>query len=402
VLFTAKDMLVVVDDFVPAHAGDRAEIEAKADRVFRGSANGSGRQRMTAERGLPPAHPSRCLPLATGEELPKNFSGRARILVVEVAPGSIDLDQLTKLQADAESGRLAEAMSAFLAWIAGQLDAVRRRLKVGSDSFRKVLLSNGWHGRTTQTIAELMVMAEIFGDFLVTAGAIPDAARQALVEELQAALRAVGAAQTRVQRDADPVDQFVSLLSAALRSGRAHLCSVDGGIDVPKGREQRAGWTTSSAPHLGFIARGQCIGWIDGEGNVYLQPDATDAAVQQLARDQGTSVLIGTALHKRLRERGMLASTEVRGDADRLLVRRTIGGVRRPALHIHEGTIWPDGRAPAEVAQLAQSDARHEATDDSGGPQRGPLADSGGPGGSEGAPHRQGLHGEHAAAAEGA
>src|SRR5205807_5268138 len=88
--FTAKDALLVVDDFAPqGSAADVQRYHREADRLLRGQGNGAGRQRMKADATLRPAKPPRGLVLSTGEDTPRGQSLRARMLVVEVSPGDL-------------------------------------------------------------------------------------------------------------------------------------------------------------------------------------------------------------------------------------------------------------------------------------------------------------------------
>jgi hypothetical protein len=90
------------------------------------------------------------------------------------------------------------------------------------------------------------------------------------------------------------------------------------------------------------------VGWLD-RAELYLDADAAYAVVQKLARDQGDALPVTLAtLKRRLREQGILVSTERRGNRDRLEVRRTLQGVRREVLHLRAVTLLS-----LEVAQVA-------------------------------------------------
>src|SRR5262249_27167398 len=69
------------------------------------------------------------------------------------------------------------------------------------------------------------------------------------------------------------------------------------------------------------------------DGELYLEPEASFAAVQRFARDQNESFAVtASTLRRRLKEKGLLASTDAaRG---KLTVRRTLQGERRDVLHI--------------------------------------------------------------------
>jgi DNA primase catalytic core len=103
--FQAKDAMFVVDDFCPTGAkADLQRYHRDADRLVRAQGNRSGRQRMRWDGTLRPAKPPRGLILSTGEDIPRGHSLRARLLIVDVAPGMIRWDRLTACQKDPRTG----------------------------------------------------------------------------------------------------------------------------------------------------------------------------------------------------------------------------------------------------------------------------------------------------------
>jgi hypothetical protein len=88
---------------------------------------------------------------------------------------------------------------------------------------------------------------------------------------------------------------------------------------------------TGDNERLDWRPGGDKIGWVDEHGNLYLEPEASYAAVQRLARDQGTAIPVTKAtLFKRLDEKGWILSKDER----RKTVRKTIEGRRPHVLHI--------------------------------------------------------------------
>jgi hypothetical protein len=66
---------------------------------------------------------------------------------------------------------------------------------------------------------------------------------------------------------------------------------------------------------------------------VYLEPEAAYAEAQRLAGEQGEGLAVsGRTLRKRLKERGLLASTDT--NREMLTIRRTLGGRRREVIHL--------------------------------------------------------------------
>ena len=85
--FQAKDALLVIDDFKPLSGNDR--IHQSADRVLRGSANGSGRGRMRSNLSLRAPHPPRAMIVSTGEVAFRGESLTGRVFTVELDEGTL-------------------------------------------------------------------------------------------------------------------------------------------------------------------------------------------------------------------------------------------------------------------------------------------------------------------------
>ena len=126
--FTARDALLVVDDFVPTGGSGDGELQGTAERLFRAAGNRQGRSRMSG-KGLRSSRPPRALVLATGEQVPRGQSLRARMLIVELRPTEVNRVVLSACQNAARQGQLAAAMGAFLSWMAERYEEVQQRLR---------------------------------------------------------------------------------------------------------------------------------------------------------------------------------------------------------------------------------------------------------------------------------
>ncbi|MCX7802221.1 MAG: DNA primase, partial [Meiothermus ruber] len=333
--FLAKDALLLIDDYAPqASEQKQKELQAKAARLLRSQGNSTGRLRMKADGSLAGDRPPRGSLLITGEDIPPGHSIRARGLFVEVERGDVDLARLSRLQTLARDGALARGMAAWIRYLAGRLDAVRRQVEA-----RTAELRGRWeaeHGRTTDALARLHAVWEFFRDY--AAGLGLDVAT--LEQRLLAGLEAVRAAQSTYQRDADPVQRFMTLLFTALRMGRCHLLPVDWrpGQDPEEHMAvpQNYGWrwvdTTSgsSEAHGIWQPQGPRIGWLPENPDVagiYLDPTAAYAVLSRLAGETGEPLPTERTLWKRLAQAGAIR-TQVSGGETRYQV-----GVR-----IHERT----------------------------------------------------------------
>ena len=324
--FTAKDALLVVDDFVPTGGTGDGELQGTAERLFRGAGNHQGRSRMSGSGRLRTPQTPRALVLATGEEVPRGQSLRARMLIVELRPAEVDRALLTECQSAARQGQLAVAMAAFLSWIAGQYEQLQRRLQTRVRELRNRVLPFVSHARLPAALAELQSGWEIWLQFALEAGGIGSGEQVELAHRMSRALGELAARQAPYQIANDPALRFVALLQSALASGQAHVADRLGG--VPKAASLW-GWKRKPTGRK-WIACGACIGWIAGS-DLYLDSSASYQAAQQAA---GLDRFVASeqTLRRRLHGHGLLVSIDT--GRQTLLVRKTLGGCPRHVLHL--------------------------------------------------------------------
>ena len=360
--FLAKDAVLVVDDFAPAGTTtDVQRLHREADRLFRGAGNRSGRARMRADGAGRPTYHSRGLIVSTGEDIPSGQSLRARMIVLELAPGDIDAAVLSLAQRNAVEGLLAKAMAGYLRWLAPRIDDLRRTLPERQRALRDDFVRQGQHKRTPEVAASIMIGWETFLGFAEDVGALPHHSVDPLLERVRAAVLDSAATQAGHQSSEEPAARFLALLGATISSGRAHVTGAgDGGapdeadrwgwqmVIVGAGNQEREDWRP----------RGERVGWLGADDDLFLDPESSFAAVQKLARDQGTSMPIKQrTLWKRLAEQGHLVSRDrARGTNT---VRRTIGGRRLEVIHLKASTfaVETDQRDETDQDEKAQKAA---------------------------------------------
>ena len=341
--FAAKDSLLTIDDWAPQGAvADVQRLRRDADRVFRAQGNRAGRLRMRADGSLRTPKPPRGLILSTGEDIPPGQSLRGRLLILEVSKGDVQVDRLTLHQQAGAAGLFAQAMAGFLAWIAPQYDELCGQLPGERVSLRDKAQTGSGSPRTPGIAADLAIGLNLFFDFAVAAGVITNEQRAALAQRGWQALLVAADLQADHVQAAEPTALFLRLLVAALASGRAHVAGPDGlEPKTPAGWGWRGqeypcrGESGFPATEISWQAQGRRIGWIDGE-DLYLEPEASHAAAQEMAGAQGDSLPISArTLHRRLKERGLLASWDA--GRQRNTVRRTLEGARhREVLHLRQ------------------------------------------------------------------
>jgi hypothetical protein len=325
VLFEAKDSMVVIDDFNPT--GSRQDIQkyhARAERVLRTQGNGGGRSRLRHDATPRPETPPRGLVVSTGEDLPNGHSLRARCLILEIKQGDVDFDQLKALSKQAREGEFSQALIAFIRWLALDLEQYRQRFKNLALEAQGRFAST--HGRTSMAAGELLATLHLWQDFALEQGHISLSEAQKLETRAFQALNFVSQLQEAHQASSDPVQQFPMQLRALIFSGRAHLISTERGQDLPL-EPELWGWQHNDLH--GWQPKGARIGWVKDRNTVYLEPNATFAALSEFLNHQGLGMAKSQkTLWGELAERGFI----VKGDQN--AVKRVVQGNKQRVLHL--------------------------------------------------------------------
>jgi hypothetical protein len=377
--FAAADALLVVDDFAPGGStADVARTHREADRLLRAQGNRSGRGRCRTDGTVRPARMPRGTILSTGEDVPRGQSLRARLLVLELAPGELDWQRLTACQRDAAAGLCAAALAGYVRWLAPRYPAIRAGLAAETAAVRECIHAEGTHARTPGSIAHLAVGWRYWRAYAVDAGAITQEESAELDRRVWQALLDAAGRQAEHVAVAEPCGHYLRLLAAALASGRAHVAALDGsapcisGVNgvAPSGRDSPHGPASRTTPapwgwrqvevgagqntRFEWQPQGRRIGWLDG-ADLLIQPDAAYAAAQQLAHEQGNSLAVAEhTLRRRLHERELLVTIGSRSGRVQLTIRRVVEGARREVLHLRADTVYlahtPTPATPSDAA----------------------------------------------------
>jgi hypothetical protein len=321
--FLAKDVVLLVDDFVHkdgASAQDKARLYYAAERLIRGNANRGGRGRLTADLRARPEWYSRAMLVITGEDLPVGHSLRARMMMVEVGGGDIDLEVLTEMQE--RRGLLAGAVAGYVGWLADQDKAVfgRRQSELRAGAIAE--LKNA-HGRTAENVAVFQIGVEMALRFAVDAGALTGQEADEHSAASWEVLLDLARDQANLLQSQNPAERFINLIGSAISSGRAHVADTSGG--VPGGMEA-LGWQVVARDGQAnevWRGMGRCVGWAKDE-LIYLDPDAAYAEAQGLASAQHATLAVSKdTLWKRLAEAGKIAAKDQGKNTKRV---RTVHG----------------------------------------------------------------------------
>lgn len=252
--------------------------------------------------------------------------------IVDVKEGDIDVPTLSSLQKDAAAGVLVNAMAGYIKWLASQdFDEMKTVLAARKTELRDIIMKETTaHRRTPDVISGLLLGLEQFLKFTMDSGVYSSEQAIALWNEAFKTLIASDKNQGEVLEAEDPVVRFLNLLMTSFLSGTAHVQALSGGM--PAADHDRWGWKTiKSAQGDETKAQGKLLGWIEGK-NLYIDPDASFAAVQEIAVKQGSPItLTQITLRKGLCERGVLIKSSTTG---KMIKTMTISKVKRKVMHL--------------------------------------------------------------------
>jgi hypothetical protein len=307
-LFSAKDAVVVVDDYAPGTTrGSRHELETKADRVLRGAGNGAGRGRLTADAKQCPERPPMAQAIVTGEDTPPQHSIKARAIIVAIEAGAIDKTKLNEAQCRAREGVSTKALAGFVRWLANGYQGTLQDWCTRAAAYRDGFYREGVHGRSPVAMGQLLATADLVLAYAEAIGVkIPPAVLAHLGEEgdlgegpvarrMGRILADLVAEQIGQQQQADPARLFVTILGEALAAGRAYVVDART-LAAPALSPASLGWRKETVIQGGIAGElwrhaGEHVGWVDPiHGHLLLNPPAAYAAVDRLLAEQGTGL----------------------------------------------------------------------------------------------------------------
>lgn len=334
-----KDSIFVMDDFKPSVSlTESSKLHAMAERIVRNTGNQTGRGRRGSAMEAKAAPYNRSMMLITGEDLPRGQSLLGRLLILEIGGSDVDNAVLTRLQQAQQAGSFTGLMSAYLQWLAGRMDQLKKDLPKNIALLRDAAIRDGLatsHPRAAEMYVSLVAGFDVFLEFLEDTGTITNEQSTHLSLSIESSLQQAFSEQADYQKDQCEAQRFVQLLKAALSSGNCHIADKNK-QGAPETRPFVWGWRNGGKDLSGdvYSPMGDCIGWYCAplEGNnaeVWLQQDAVFKVVQQFARNQGEAFLMSPAtLWRRLDEKLLILQTEQQtGRAKpRLSVKKFVGG----------------------------------------------------------------------------
>lgn len=350
--FTVKDAVFIADDYKYTGSSKHdEEMSSAANELIMAIGNGAARVTLRQDRTIREGAPCRGALICTGEDTPKTQSTLARMLTLEVVRGDVCEKTLTELQTASNEGQFVNLMSAYLKWLAANLD----RLKVEfpalivqlTDSETIKPLSNS-HPRAPGIFANSVAAVEVFGEFIQAEGLMELAEISELEVNVEKALLLAFENQRTYQDDQDPCLRFIELIQTALASGDAHLPDKNT-QHAPKVRPYACGWVRSGSGDDDYQPSGKRIGWFDPpkdphHAKVYLIPDAALEIAQSIATRQRQPFFGGNSnnLWRLMMHREMIQGEKNKSE-DRPYKRKAIAGSNQRVLVLDADLLLPTG-----------------------------------------------------------
>ena len=264
-LFLAKDLPLVIDDWAPGSDSAKArELEVKAEHVIRAQGNRQGRGRLKSDTSSRKTYVPRGLLITSGEQLPGGHSHTARIFSVELQPGDVPRDRITEAQQ--KKHLYCFAMSAYIAFLQRNWEEMRRLLPEQYLAWRDQAREAGQHPRLPGAVASLYAGLCAGLDFMAEQGVIGKEGVEAIRQKGWRVFLDLSAEQAVRVEEQRPGKRFVEALGSLLDQGRAVLWPRED--ELPR------------TPPPGQVA----VGWTDGDGHILLNPEAAYAAVRQFCQ----------------------------------------------------------------------------------------------------------------------
>ena len=262
------DSLLVIDDFKYGSSQKVADSNDGMDRIVRGTANGSVRQRLTDFNSRLSA--PRAMILSTGEVIPEGQgidpSMYYRMCFLTLINGDIDDSILTKLQELGKNGDLAQSMSNYTQYILQHADKLKELYKKTFLSAKTFIKSNTNipTERVIDNFASLIAATRVNLKFMHEQGAITSKQAKELYLTCKSNLTQLAGNQHDIISKSNILNIVNQALEKALQEGVCVLRDASSNNVIPL---QLSGNTTN----LDTMHEAETAGWLDPKtGDIYL------------------------------------------------------------------------------------------------------------------------------------
>lgn len=253
-LFLAKDILLVIDDWAPAEdINSMREMESKAEYIIRAQGNRQAKGRMKPNMSSQTIFIPRGMLLSSGEQLPSGQSRNARVLPVRIERKNINLDNLTEAQKN--KGYYAQAMTQYVLWMREHWKELEVEIPKKYEEYQQLAVSDNTHLRMSEVIALMQTGLWVASRFFEEKGILNASMHKAILDDGWKIFTELASKQNlRVSQERSG-KRFIEALRSLYSMGMIKLISMDASLP--------------SSPEIGQTP----IGWNDvSNGFIYLAP----------------------------------------------------------------------------------------------------------------------------------
>lgn len=291
--FVLKDTLMVVDDYHPStQRYDAQRKESIAQRLVRSFANRTDRARLNPDSTEKPRYEPRGMLLITGEELTTLQSTLARLFVVEIKEGDIDLKKLTELQSKVEF--LSSAMVFFINWLRGNIGEVQENFPEQFAQLRQKIFNASLkentklHPKICESAAFLQFSLNTVLSWAKDRQAITEKEAKEGAGKSWEALTELAKQHNKRLSEEDPVNKFFDVINTLITQGKVRINSKD-----------------ESSPFMGGVD-GELIGFHDDDSFYFLSQALWHALQRHFITGGDYFPLRKNTLYRILSTRGLI------------------------------------------------------------------------------------------------
>lgn len=355
--FRAKDLPLVIDNYVPDRGGDRlSEATRTLKRISHSLGDHQGRDRLTADSEEKSAKPFRSLCIITGEDMPFAAGGGAtnRYYIVPMTRESLKLRELESVQEAGWAGKLAPAMTHYINFIASKMEdptwvsrVIAHHYKLEREA-RRVAAGKD-HDRLTSQTAWIQVGLELARSAHPSRVWLTPGLGDAILPALNEAL----AQRRSISRQASLSYRFLTGLQYLVQSGIIHgVQASDGAPPAHKEIAALIGWDAiPTAPYFVQTHRGsRCAIWLEGFGDGWrlcVKGNEIVTEIKQRIRMECPIVEGVTGVAAALASDGLIQAAE--SESDRYSTKMSLWNGQRPR-------VWKlDGQKVLEILGIADA-----------------------------------------------
>lgn len=268
VMFKVKDAPVIIDDFAPQFqsAADSRRIHKSAHQVVRAVGNRSARGRANRDLSERKTRVPRGMVISTAELPLSGESTVGRMVYVPIVrgevlpnPGQPPREALNQAQMQARQGLYAQAMAAYVQWLASHWErAAKLYLEIIEESHKQVR-DGTLQNRLPDYFATLDAAQQIALTAFHELGILSAHEAATIAESSgQAILRVIEGQAEKIAAES-PVRKFFDALDNLLQRRKVYLEPRSGATTTPPTGAEPVGWYEPGDENLFFLDTSSCM-----------------------------------------------------------------------------------------------------------------------------------------------